>query len=261
MERWKRPCFLEVVDTRGIIYQSSCSDTPAQNGRAERKHRHLLDTARSFLLSSFVPSVFWGEAILTAAYLLNRMPTPLLSGRSPYECLHGQVPNYSLLRVFGYSCFVLLPKKGRTRLGAQCVLCVFLGYGIHQKGYRCYDPVTKKLYVSRHVTFFERLPYFTLPSKVTPVAKEDLIFLDPFPSDVPTEEYSSTLDIADISLPATSPEVSDCPPPSATSLPSLIPPAPLVYSRRRAASPIPSSSSVASSSDCGNPDPPVSRIV
>ncbi|GFS40400.1 anaphase-promoting complex/cyclosome 2 [Actinidia rufa] len=254
--------FIAFLDTHGIIHQSSCSDTPAQNGRAERKQRHLLDTARSLLLSSSVPSVFWGEAVLTAAYLLNRMPTPLLSGRSPYECLHGQVPNYSLLRVFGSSCFVFLPKKDRTKLSARCVLCVFLGYGIHQKGYRCYDPITKKLYVSRHVTFFERLPYFTLPSKAAPVAKKDLIFLDPFPADVSTEEYSSTLDIADIPLPATSPEVSDCPPPPTTSsLPFLIPLAPLVYSRRRVPSPIPSSSSVAPPSDFGNPDPPASRYL
>ncbi|GFZ01664.1 RNA helicase, ATP-dependent, SK12/DOB1 protein [Actinidia rufa] len=75
-----------------------------------------------------------------------------------------------------------------------------------------------------------------------------------------SEEYSSTLDIADMPLPATSPEVSDCPPPPTTSsLPSLIPPAPLVYSCRRAASPIPSSSSVTPSSDYGNLDLPASR--
>ncbi|GFZ00910.1 hypothetical protein Acr_14g0005450 [Actinidia rufa] len=188
------------------------------------------------------------------------MPTPLLSGRSPYEYLHGQVPNYSLLRVFGSSCFVLLPKKDRTKLSAWCVLCVFLGYGIYQEGYRCYDPITKKLYVSRHVTFFECFPYFTLPSKAAPVAKEDLIYLDPFPFDVPTEEYSSTLDIADIPLPVTTPEVSDCPPPSVTSsLPSLISPALLVYSCRHAASPIPPSNSMALSSDFRKPDLPASR--
>ncbi|GFY86442.1 hypothetical protein Acr_05g0000810 [Actinidia rufa] len=93
-----------------------------------------------------------------------------------------------------------------------------------------------------------------------PIAKEDLIYLDPFPSDMSTEEYSSTLDIVDISFPTTSPKVSNCPPPPATSsLPSLIPPAPLVYSRRRAASPIPSSSSMAPSSDSGNPDLPIRR--
>jgi transposase InsO family protein len=70
--------FAKFLDTHGTIHQSSCTNTPAQNGKAERKHRHLLNTARSLLLSSSVPSIFWGEAVLTAAYLLNRMPTPPL---------------------------------------------------------------------------------------------------------------------------------------------------------------------------------------
>ncbi|GFY97923.1 peptidase M20/M25/M40 family protein [Actinidia rufa] len=101
------------------------------------------------------------------------------------------------------------------------------------------------------------------PEKVTgaaPVAKEDLIYVDHFSSDVPTEEYYSTLDIADIHLATTSSEVSDYPPPPTTlSLPSLIPLAPLVYARRCAASPILSSSSLALLSDSGNPDPPAIR--
>ncbi|GFY96739.1 aminopeptidase M1 [Actinidia rufa] len=83
--------------------------------------------------------------------------------------------------------------------------------------------------------------------KAAPVAKEDLIYLDLFSSDVPTKEYSSTLNIADIPLPATS------------SLPSLISLALLVYSRRHAASPIPFFSSVALSSKSGNPDLPAHR--
>ncbi|GFZ09182.1 hypothetical protein Acr_20g0009900 [Actinidia rufa] len=79
---------------------------------------------------------------------------------------------------------------------------------------------------------------------------------------MPIEKYSPTLDIADMPLPANSPEVSGFPPPPTTSsLPSLIPPAPLVYFRHRAASPIPSSSSVAPSSNSANPDPPASRYL
>lgn len=130
----------------GTIHQSSCTDTLAQNGRAERKYRHLLDTAWSLLLSSSMPAVFWGKAILTAAYLLNWMPTPLLCSTFPYERLYGQVPNYTLLRVFGSTC-VLLPKRERTKLSTRRALCVFVGYGIQQKGYRCNDFVSKKLRV------------------------------------------------------------------------------------------------------------------
>ena len=70
--------FIVFLDTHGIIHQSSCSNTPAQNCRVERKYHHLLDMARSLLLSSSIHSVFWKEVVLTTAYLMNRMPTPLL---------------------------------------------------------------------------------------------------------------------------------------------------------------------------------------
>ena len=73
----------EYMASLGTIHQTSCVDTPAQNGRAESKHRHLLDIARSLLLSASVPAPFWGEAVLAATLLLNRMPIPILSGYSP----------------------------------------------------------------------------------------------------------------------------------------------------------------------------------
>ncbi|RVW25301.1 Retrovirus-related Pol polyprotein from transposon RE1 [Vitis vinifera] len=61
------------LQNHGIIHISSCVDTPQQNGVAERKNRHLLEVARCLMFSSNVPNHFWGEAILTATYLFNRM--------------------------------------------------------------------------------------------------------------------------------------------------------------------------------------------
>ncbi|GJU89978.1 gag-pol polyprotein, partial [Tanacetum coccineum] len=79
----------------GTLYQTSCTDTPQQNGVAEKKHRHLVETARSFLLSVDVPSVFWGELVLTAKYVINRIPTTHNSSLSPFEKLYGTFPDYS----------------------------------------------------------------------------------------------------------------------------------------------------------------------
>ncbi|GMP22487.1 hypothetical protein CsSME_00000487 [Camellia sinensis var. sinensis] len=110
------------------------------------------------------------------------MRTPLFSGRSSYEALFSQIPNYSLLCVFGFACFVLLSLKDRTILSTRSVLCVFLGCSFTQKGYRYFDPVSRRLYVSRHVSFLERLPYFQLSPLTAPVSKEDLVHIDPFPS-------------------------------------------------------------------------------
>jgi len=91
---------------KGIIHQTSCINTLQQNGIAERKHRHLLNMARALFLQAGLPYQFWGDAILASAYLINRSPTPILHGKTPYEKLFNIVPNYSHLRVFGYLCFV-----------------------------------------------------------------------------------------------------------------------------------------------------------
>ena len=53
----------------------------------ERKNRHLLDVARSLLFQAHAPLFYWGEAILTVAYLINRLPTCVLNEQSPLEVL------------------------------------------------------------------------------------------------------------------------------------------------------------------------------
>jgi len=62
-----------------IIHKSSCIDTPQQNRVVERKNRHLLEVARSLMLSIHVPKQFWGEVVLTTTYLINKIPSRLLN--------------------------------------------------------------------------------------------------------------------------------------------------------------------------------------
>ena len=76
--------------TKGIIHQTSCPETPQQNGVVERKHRHLLETARALHFQAKLPSKFWGESVLCAAHIINRMPLRSINHSSPYERLFGQ---------------------------------------------------------------------------------------------------------------------------------------------------------------------------
>ena len=62
-----------------ILHQTSCVDTPAHNGVAERKNRHLLETVRALLFQMHVPKHLWVDAVSTACFLINRMPSLVLN--------------------------------------------------------------------------------------------------------------------------------------------------------------------------------------
>ena len=150
---YRQTNFSTILKHYGTIFHTSCAGTSQQNERAERKLRHILDTVRALTNAASTPVSFWGEAALTVVYTINRCPSPIVQNTTPYEQLFGTAPNYSLLKVFCCVCFVLLQPYERTKLQPRSQLCCFLGYGLEEKGYRCYNPIAKRLRVSRHVVF------------------------------------------------------------------------------------------------------------
>ena len=82
-------CFKVHLRTSSIHHQLHCPYTPAQNGRAEKKHRYVTETGLTFLFHSHFSPRFWVDAFNSAAYIINRLPTPLLGGKSPFELLYG----------------------------------------------------------------------------------------------------------------------------------------------------------------------------
>ncbi|KAG8498559.1 hypothetical protein CXB51_004875 [Gossypium anomalum] len=103
--------FPKVLSQLGVYHYLSCPYTSKQNGLVERKYQHLVDTGLTFLAQANMPMHFWAHAFISAAYLVNRLPTVVLAGRSPYEVLHKVVPSYEHLKVFdcspvhkGYKC-------------------------------------------------------------------------------------------------------------------------------------------------------------
>ena len=152
--------FKQHLNKHGIIHQTSCPYTPQQNGVAERKNRHLMEVARSMMFHTNVPKRFWGDAVVSACYLINRTPTKILSDLSPFEVLNKIKPSLNHLRVFGCVCYVLKPGELRNKLEAKSIKGMFIGYSITQKGYKCYDPETRKVMVSRDVKFVETKGYY-----------------------------------------------------------------------------------------------------
>lgn len=91
--------------SKGILHQTSCVETPQQNGRVERKHQHILAVARALLIQSRLPFKFWAHAVLHAVFLINRVPSSVVNGKIPYELLYGHLPDLSDLKVFGSLCY------------------------------------------------------------------------------------------------------------------------------------------------------------
>jgi len=121
-------------------------------------------------------SSYWAEALATATYLLNILPTKTLAFVMPHFALHGALPSYDHLRVFGCACYPNLSATASHKLTPRSTLCVFLGYSPHHKGYRCLDTVSNQVIISHHVTFDETAFPF---SKETPVpTPADFEFLD-----------------------------------------------------------------------------------
>ena len=134
-----------------IHHQYTYVTTPQQNGIAERKNKHLLEVAHAIMFSMNIPRYFWGEVILIASYLINRMPTRFLKYSTLLECFQKIFPLSRMysnlpLKVFGCIVFVHLPNHTRSKLDPRAEKCVFIGYASNKKKYKCYNPQTRKMY-------------------------------------------------------------------------------------------------------------------
>ena len=161
---------------QGTLAQFFCPGAHAQNGVTERKHRHLVETTRAMMIAASLPPHFCAETVSTVTYLINIQPSTTLQGGIPTEHLSGHSPDYSAVCLFGCVCCVLLAPRERTKLNAQSIECVFLGYSDEHKGYRCWHPFGRRVRISHDVTFDESRPYYLCPTSST-FSVEDISFL------------------------------------------------------------------------------------
>lgn len=104
-----------------------------------------MEVARSMMFHTNVPKKFCGDALVSACYLINRIPTKILNDISPFEVLNKIKPYINHLRMFGCVCFVLIQGEQRNKLEAKSAKVMFIGYYTTQKGYKCYVLETIKV--------------------------------------------------------------------------------------------------------------------
>ena len=100
---------------------------------------------------------YWDEAFLTSAYLINCLPSPIIQDKCPLEILYHKQPDYNFLKTFAYACWPHLRPYNSHKLDFRSKQCIFLGYSLHHKGYKCLDLSTNRVYFARNVLFDETL--------------------------------------------------------------------------------------------------------
>lgn len=147
--------FAEYCEELGVRHELTAPYSPQQNGVVERWNQSVVGMARSMLKAKGLPGMFWGEAVNSAVYLLNRSSSKSIGGKTPYELWNGVPPAVHHLRTFGCVAHVKVMTLNVKKLDDRSRPMIFVGYEPGSKAYRVYDPTTRRVHVSRDVVLDE----------------------------------------------------------------------------------------------------------
>ena len=105
---------------------------------------------------TYLPMSFWGYALETAAFLLNRIPSKAVE-KTPYELWTGKRPSLFFLKIWGREAYV--KRQASDKLATKSDKCLFVGYPKETKGYYFYIPSENKVFVARNGVFLERVHF------------------------------------------------------------------------------------------------------
>ncbi|UYV72637.1 hypothetical protein LAZ67_10000129, partial [Cordylochernes scorpioides] len=153
---FKSDNFADLCKRFGIIHEFTAPYVHEQIGRIERDNRTIVEAARSMLNSRNLPGFFWAEACNIANYILNRSATKQTPGTTPYELFFGTKPNVANYKIFGCNAYMHIPKENRKKWDNKSIKLMFLGYENTSKNFRLWDWKTRKIRISKDVTFNEK---------------------------------------------------------------------------------------------------------
>uniref|UniRef100_A0AAV1VJN2 Integrase catalytic domain-containing protein n=1 Tax=Peronospora matthiolae TaxID=2874970 RepID=A0AAV1VJN2_9STRA len=164
------------------------------NGTAERAIRTIVTIGRILLHHAKLEKCFWAEAAMKAIYIKNRLPSPKIDHKTPFEIVYKSKPSVKHMRVFGCRAFILTPREKRLKWDPKAREGIFMGYEEASKAYRVYDIEAGQVVISRDITFDESTFDFSMdrPSDDDEDAQLDLDLLAINEDDVRQTVYKQT---------------------------------------------------------------------
>ncbi|XP_022863737.1 uncharacterized protein LOC111383806 [Olea europaea var. sylvestris] len=169
--------FGEFCAKHGIIHKTTEPYSPQQNEIAERKNRTLKKMMNAMLISSGLPQKMWGEAILFANYILNKVLRKNMD-KTPYELWTNRTPSYKYLRMWGGLAKVVVPLPKKIKIGHKTVDCVLIGYAQNSSAYRFLvhysnvpDIHPNTIMEYGNAQFFENIFPCKSPKQLTPIKR------------------------------------------------------------------------------------------
>ncbi|CAI7858201.1 unnamed protein product, partial [Closterium sp. NIES-54] len=175
------------------------SDSPQQNGIAERRIGMVMDVARTSMMHAAAPHFLWPFAVRYAAHQINLQPRVSMPETSPALLWTGKVGDASTFRVWGSRAFVR--DLSTDKLSPRAAPCVFLGFPPDAPGWQFYHPTSRRVLSSQDVTFDESVPYYRLfPYRTLSLPPPPLFLVpglppvDPLPPQGPAPSSVSQVD-------------------------------------------------------------------
>jgi len=179
-----------------IEHQLAPLYTPQQNGVSERKNQTIMEMVRCMFHEKGLPNEYWAEAAYTAVFLLNRLPTKAVDGKTPFKAWYGYKPFLKNFKVFGCLYFTYVPQIKRDTLNKKVEPGIFVGYNSVSKAYRAFQPSTQKILISLDLYFMENEQWDWSNAENVPAA-DTLLNQDELVDDAPIRGTRLLSDIYD----------------------------------------------------------------